>query len=122
LVFGVVYLAVGIIGFAVTGFDGFFAESFDEKLLVFPLNPAHNIVHILIGAVWLAGSRTHGAAKSANVGIGAAYLVVFVVGLLGGLKWLAIDSGFNADQLLHLVTGALAVYFGTAGAGDRDRI
>ena len=122
LVFGVVYLAVGIIGFAVTGFDGFFAESFDEKLLIFPLNPAHNIVHILIGAAWLAGSRTHTAAKSANVAIGAAYLVVFVAGLLGALKWLAIDSGFNADQLLHLVTGALAVYFGTAGAGDRDRV
>ena len=122
LVFGVVYLAVGILGFAATGFDGFFAQSFDEKLLVFPLNPAHNVVHILIGAAWLAGSRTHAAAKSINTAIGAAYLLVFVVGLFGVLKWLAIDSGFNADALLHLVSGGLALYFGTAGAGNRDRV
>ncbi len=120
LVFGIVYLAVGILGFAATGFDNFFGQTFDEKLIVFPLNPGHNVVHILIGAAWLAGSRTHAAAKSTNVAIGAAYLLVFLIGLFGALKWLAIDSGFNADALLHLVSGALAVYFGTAGAGDRS--
>ena len=122
LAFGVVYLAVGILGFAATGFDEFFADQFDEKLLVFPVNPAHNVVHILIGAAWLAGSRAHAAAKSVNTAIGGAYLLVFVLGLFGALKWLAIDNGFNADQLLHLVTGALGVYFGTAGAGDRSSV
>jgi hypothetical protein len=123
LVFGIVYLAIGLIGFAVTGFDGFFAESFNEKLILFPLNPAHNIVHILIGAAWLAGSRRHDSAKTINLVIGIAYLAVFVLGLLGALKWLAIEDGFDsADQWLHLVSGALSVYFGTAGARtDRDR-
>jgi hypothetical protein len=118
LVFGVAYLAVGIIGFAVTGFDGFFEDRFDEKLLIFPLNPAHNVVHLLIGAAWLAGSRAHPSAKSANLVIGAAYLLVFLVGLFGALEWLAIADGFTADQGLHLVSGAAGVYFGTAGAGD----
>ena len=121
LVFGVVYLAVGIIGFAVTGFDGWFSESFNEELLIFPLNPAHNIVHLLIGAVWLWSSRTAATARMANVGIGIAYLAVFLLGLLGALKWLAIDSGINPDQLLHVGTGLLAVYFGTAGSGTRAR-
>ena len=116
LAFGIVYLAVGLVGFAVTGFDGFFAQSFNEKLIVFPLNPAHNIVHLLIGAAWVASARTHATAKTANLAIGAAYLLVFVLGLFGALKWLAIDSGFNGDQVLHLVTGALGVYVGTAGA------
>ena len=122
LVLGVVYLAVGIIGFAVTGFDGWFSESFNEELLIFPLNPAHNVVHLLIGAVWLWASRTAATARAANLGIGIAYLAVFLLGLLGALKWLAIESGIDApDQLLHLVTGGLAVYFGTAGAGTRAR-
>ena len=123
LVFGIVYLAIGILGFAVTGFDGFFAQSYNEKLILFPVNPAHNIVHILIGAAWLAGSRRHDSAKMINTVIGVAYLLVFVLGLLGALKWLAIESGIDsADQWLHLVSGALSLYFGTAGARtDRDR-
>lgn len=125
LVFGIVYLAIGILGFAVTGFDNFFGETFDQKLILFPVNPAHNIVHILIGAAWLAGSRRHDSAKMVNTVIGVAYLAFFLLGLLGALKWLAIESGFEtADQYLHLISGALSLYFGTAGAGagaGRDR-
>jgi len=119
LAFGIVYLAVGVIGFAATGFDGFFATTFSEKLIVFPLNPAHNIVHLLIGAAWVVASRRHATAKSANLAIGAAYLLVFVLGLLGALEWLAIPDGFNADQVLHVLTGALGVYFGTVGERAR---
>jgi hypothetical protein len=116
LVFGVVYVAVGLLGFAATGFDSFFGSTFDEKLILFPLNPAHNIVHILLGAVWLGASRAHASAKAANTGIGAAYLLVFLLGLFGALEWLAIGSGINPDAALHLVSGLAAVYFGTAGA------
>lgn len=123
LVFGIVYLAVGLIGFAVTGFDGFFAESFSEKLILFPLNPAHNVVHILIGAAWLAGSRRHDSAKTINLVIGVAYIAVFLLGLLGVLEWLAIEKGFDsADQWLHLASGAISVYFGTAGASAGRRV
>lgn len=119
LVFGAVYLLVGLLGFAVTGFDNFFASKFNEVLIVFPVNPAHNLVHLVIGAVWLAGSRTAAGAKAANMGIGIAYLAVFLLGLVGLLEWLAIEGGLNADQLLHLLSGGLAVYFGTAGATAR---
>jgi hypothetical protein len=119
LVFGVVYLAVGLLGFAVTGVDDFFSTKFDEVLIIFPVNPAHNVVHTLIGALWLGGSRTVAGAKSVNTLIGAAYLLVFVLGLVGLLEWLSIESGFNADQVLHLVSGALSLYFGTAGATAR---
>ena len=116
LVFGIVYLAVGLLGFAVTGFDDFFSTRTNEVLIIFPVNPAHNLVHILLGALWLGGSRTAAGAKSVNTLIGAAYLLVFLLGLVGLLEWLAIESGFNADQLLHLVSGAASLYFGTAGA------
>jgi hypothetical protein len=119
LAFGAVYLLVGLLGFAVTGFDNFFASRFNEVLIAFPVNPAHNVVHLLIGGVWLAGSRTAAAAKAANMGIGIAYLAVFLLGLVGALEWLAIQGGINADQLLHLASGLLGVYFGTAGATAR---
>lgn len=119
LVFGAVYILVGLLGFAVTGFDNIFNSSANEVLIVFPVNPAHNVVHLLLGAIWLAGSRTASGAKVANMGIGVAYLAFFLLGLVGALQWLSIESGINADQLLHLVSGGLGVYFGTAGATAR---
>ncbi|MDQ3217483.1 MAG: DUF4383 domain-containing protein [Actinomycetota bacterium] len=119
LVFGAVYVLIGILGFAVTGFDNFFNSSANEILIVFPVNPAHNIVHLLLGAIWLAGSRTVSGAKLANTGIGVAYLAFFVLGLVGALEWLSIESAINADQLLHLVSGGASLYFGTAGATAR---
>lgn len=116
LVFGVVYLLVGLVGFAVTGFDGFASESYGEKLLIFPLNPLHNLVHIAIGGLWLYGAKDHPTSKSVNLVIGVAYLGVFLLGLLGVLKFLAIEDAGSADNYLHLATGLLSVYFGTAGA------
>lgn len=115
LVFGVVYLLVGVLGFAVTGFDQFAAEQGD-KLIIFEVNPLHNIVHILLGAIWLGAAKNHSSAKGANTFIGAAYLLVFVLGLVGVLEFLAIDKGLVPDQWLHLASGALSLYFGTAGA------
>jgi hypothetical protein len=121
LVFGVVYLAVGIVGFAVTGFDEFATKSFDEKLILFPLNPLHNIGHIAVGALWLGGSRAHASAKMVNMLIGVVYLLVFVLGLLGVLKFLAIKDAASADNYLHLATAVLAIYFGSVGAEGPSR-
>lgn len=116
LAFGVVYLLIGIVGFAVTGFDGFAAESYGEKLILFPVNPLHNLVHIAIGGLWLYGSKDHSTAKSVNTIIGVAYLLVAVLGMLGVLQFLAIEDAASADNYLHLASGALSLYFGTAGA------
>ena len=121
LVFGVVYLLVGILGFAVTGFDGFAAKSYEEVFIIFPVNPLHNIVHIVVGALLIGGSRTHSAAKGVNMAVGVVYLLVFVLGLLGVLKFLAIENAASADNYLHLGTAALAIYFGSAGAEGTTR-
>jgi Domain of unknown function (DUF4383) len=117
LVFGVVYLLVGIAGFFVTGFDDFASEVYNEKLILFPVNPLHNIVHILIGAMWIGGSRTHAMAKSVNVFIGAAYLLVAILGLAGILNFLSIKDAGSTDNYLHLVSGLLSLGFGTIWAG-----
>src|SRR5918999_5367901 len=81
LVFGAVYLLVGIIGFAFTGIDDF-ASTSGDKLIIFQINPLHNIVHIAIGAVWLGAAKTHAAAKSANLILGAVLLLVAVIGFI----------------------------------------
>ena len=114
LVFGVVYLIIGVLGFLITGFDDFAADT-NEKLILFEINPLHNVVHILIGAMWVAGARTADSAKQVNMIIGVAYLLVALLGIFGLLDDLINNNA--ADIGLHVVSGAAALYFATAGAG-----
>lgn len=116
LVFGVVYLVVGLLGFAVTGFDEWAAKSFSEELIIFPLNPLHNIVHLALGAVWLGAAGKHASAKSVNLLFGVVLALVFVLGMVGALEFLAIKGAGSTDNYLHVATAALALYFGSAGA------
>jgi hypothetical protein len=121
LAFGAVYLLVGILGFFVT--DNFTGGTNEDKLILFPVNHLHNIVHLLIGAAWLGASRRHDTAKSTNTAIGVVYLLVAALGFTG-LEFmddlLNIQGSGSADNFLHLVSGGAALYFGTAGAeGNR---
>lgn len=115
LVFGAVYLLVGILGmFVSTSMDA-------DTLILFDVNVVHNIVHLAVGALWLVGSRTASAAKSVNLLIGVVYLLVAILGF-ADVKFLTEDllGKVNAgDNVLHLVSGLLALYFGTAGSGAR---
>lgn len=130
LVIGVVYLLVGIAGFFVAG--EFTKGAEDDKLILFRLNHLHNIIHVALGAVWIAASRVHLQAKNINTVLGAVLLVVALLGFLasalGGQDGLThvllnIVSAGDPDNFLHLVTGAASVYFGTAGAsGTRAAI
>jgi hypothetical protein len=120
LVFGAIYLLVGIIGFAFTGFSDF-ATVTTDKIIVFNVNPLHNLVHIALGGVLIAGSRAPATARTANLVVGIVLLVVALIGFIETpdqvLEWLNIRHGAtDADNFLHLITGAAAVYFGTAGA------
>lgn len=122
LAFGVVYIAVGLIGFAITGLNDFASES-GATLLVFDINPLHNIAHLGVGALLLAGSRSHDAAKSINLVVGIVYALLGVLGLAGGILVEDLLNNNTADTFLHLGTAALAIFFGTAGAtaGARTR-
>ena len=113
LVFGLVYLAIGVLGFAVTGFDDFAAGPVDGTLVIFGLNPLHNIVHILIGGAWVASSRSHTAARAASLAIGSAFLLVALLGFFGALKFLSVASAADPDNFLHLTSAVLAFYFAT---------
>lgn len=116
LVFGVIYVAIGLIGFGVTGFDGWVSSSTAEKLLLFPVNPLHNLIHIGIGLLWMVAANKHASASRVNVLIGIVYAATAALGFLGILDFLAIPTAGSADNWLHVATALLSLYFGTIGS------
>lgn len=115
LIFGAVYVFAGVAGFLVTGLHDF-AGPLSSTLVIFAVNPLHNIVHVLLGAAWLAGSRSKRGACAANVGIGAVLGLVTILGFANLLSFLGINGLADPDNFLHLVTAAMSLYFGSAGA------
>jgi hypothetical protein len=110
-VFGGVYLLVGLLGFVVTGFSNF-AGTKGDTLIVFDVNPLHNIVHLAIGALLLASSRSVTAAKGANTTVGAVYLLVGILGLFlvgSEANILALNS---ADNVLHFASAVVLLGIG----------
>ena len=113
-VFGVVYLLIGLLGFAYTGFSNFAGTNTDDKILgIFEVNPLHNIAHLLIGAFLLFAARQSvAAAKGANTIVGAVYLLLGIVGLF------ILDSDANilslnsADNGLHFASAVLLLGVG----------
>jgi hypothetical protein len=115
LVFGVVYALVGILGFVN-----------DPILGIFEVNALHNIVHLAVGAVWIFASNNVDTAKTVNLTFGVVYLLLALLGFVAGdfmedLLDIGSENQALADNLLHLATGILGVYFGTAGAGPLTR-
>ena len=109
LVFGVVYVLVGVLGFIGP------AVINNNLLGIFGINALHNVVHLAVGALFLFGSTSQANAKTVNLTVGTVYLLVGVLGLLGVLVGDLLNNN-AADTGLHLVSGAAALYFGTAGA------
>jgi hypothetical protein len=113
LVFGAVYVLVGLVGFI-----GPLVR--DDKLLgIFGINALHNVAHLVVGALLLFGSTSPNPARAVNIGVGAVYLLLGVLGIANGILVEDLLNNNAAGTGLHLLTGALALYFGTAGAGDR---
>lgn len=110
MVFGIAYLLVGAVGFAVTGMSNFASDT-NTQLLIFDINPLHNIVHLAIGAALLAGSASNKIAGPVNGVVGGTYIVVALIGLTGILTFLSINSGVVPDFFLHLASGLVLIAF-----------
>ncbi len=111
-VFGVVYLLVGLLGFVVTGFSNFAGTNTGDNLIVFEVNPLHNIVHLAIGALLLVSSRSVAAAKGSNTAVGAVYLLVGILGLFLIGTDANIRSLNGADNVLHLASAIVLLGVG----------
>ena len=115
LVFGLVLVAAGILGFFyessfATGDDTLVER--DAILGILDVNGWHNVVHIASGLVGLAVVGSYANARMYALGFGAVYIVVAILGFIYGDG----DSIFKLIPVNTEVT-VLHVLIGVAGLG-----
>ena len=106
--FGVVFLLVGILGFVP-------AVTKDQMLLgIFHVNAAHNVVHLLSGAVALfCGMSSVSASRMYFRIFGVVYAAVAVMGfMMGDTLLLGLISNNTADTWLHVAIAAVSLILG----------
>jgi hypothetical protein len=109
---GVVYLAIGVIGFAVTGFSSFVQDTGDG-ILGFDLNPFHNVIHLTVGIYLLLVAKLgRTASEGALIGGGLVYLVAAFLGFGNHLEIISISDTGAPDNFLHAASGLAAVLIG----------
>lgn len=119
LIFGIFYLAGGIISFAVTGFDNF-TNSTGSTVLGLHVNGFHNVIHIGIGAILIIASRVPDAAITQGImfGVGLVYVAATLLGFLGRLPIAAITNAGNPDNVFHLVSAVVVLFGALAGTAQ----
>ena len=119
LVFGIVLVAAGILGFFyeasfATGDDTLTER--DAVLGILDVNGWHNVVHILSGVVGLAVAGSYANARLYALGFGAVYIVVAILGFIYGdgdsiFKLIPVNT---EDNILHLLIGVAGIGAGMA--------
>ena len=105
MLFGVVFLLVGILGFTVVGGMNMGDAANAPKLLgLFPVNVLHNFVHVLFGVWGLAAARSFSGAQLYCKAGGVIYLVLALLGFIDPTTLGLIPIGGN-DIWLHAVLG-----------------
>jgi hypothetical protein len=127
LIYGIVFLLVGIAGFIpglvtpMTPEDPDLAVTAGAGHLfgLFPVNVLHNIVHLAFGVWGLMAWRGVAASISYARGVAVIYAVLFVMGFVPGL-WttFGLIPLHGNDIWLHLVLAAVAAYFGYFARSD----
>ena len=118
LVFGIVLLAVGVLGFifASTNFNVGDTLQGDE-FIIFEVNGWHNVVHIASGALLLLAAPKGPLAATVATAFGLVYAVVTVWGFVDGNDVLNLIPVNTADNILHLAITALALIAGLTAGG-----
>jgi uncharacterized protein DUF4383 len=117
LIFGVVLIAAGIMGF-------FYEASFstgdgaprDAVLGILDVNGWHNLVHILSGVVGLACVGSYANARLYALGFGAIYIVVAILGFIygDGDSIVSLVPVNTEDNVLHALIGVAGIGAGMA--------
>ena len=119
LLFGIVFLLIGILGFvpAVTPDNGML-------LGVFHVNIAHNIIHLASGVVFLlCGMAGAGPSRTFFQIFGIIYAVVAVLGFYyGDNALLGLISNNTADTWLHVVLAVVMLFFGFGPSGRKATV
>ncbi|MFN2470744.1 MAG: DUF4383 domain-containing protein [Gaiellaceae bacterium] len=115
LLFGVIFVLVGVLGFIpgiTTNFDdlAFAGEDSKAELLgIFAVSILINIVHLLFGVVGLWAARAFDSSRIYMLGGGVIYVALWLLGIVGGADWLPSN---NAEDWLHLALGVAMLGIG----------
>lgn len=113
---GIVLVAVGLLGFISNPLVG-------DTSAIFVTGPVHNIVHLGTGllALWVAFGLRGDQQALGVIGIGALYLVVFVLLLVSPTLFGILGAGYpvsNADHGLHLGLAVISFAVGWMARGQ----
>ena len=120
LIFGIIYLLVGILGFI----PGLYTHTTDMPhpsvetghgylLGIFPINILHNIVHLLIGLWGLLASRSISGARLYAQVLAVVYGLLAIMGLIPATNMtFGLIPIHGNDVWLHALSALIAAYFG----------
>jgi Domain of unknown function (DUF4383) len=114
VVFGVVFLLIGVLGFVPTlAPDGMLLQ-------IFHVNAAHNVVHLLSGAAALwAGMTSVDASRAYFKIFGIVYALVALMGFfVGNGMVLGLITNNVADTWLHVAIAVVALILGFGPVGE----
>ncbi|HEX2168247.1 MAG TPA: DUF4383 domain-containing protein [Longimicrobiales bacterium] len=120
LIFGIVFLLVGILGLFVPNGMGMDAdmETAGRLFGLFPVNLLHNIVHLAFGAWGIAASRSHEGSRSYGKIGAVVYGLLVVLAFLSPTMFGLVPIGGN-DIWLHAILTLGLAYIGFAGGDAR---
>ena len=112
MLFGAVFIVVGVLGFTVPGGMQMGDPANAPKLLgLFPVNLLHNVVHIAVGVWGLVAGRASGSAVAYCKLLGFVYLALAALGFVVPTTFGLIPIGGN-DIWLHCLLGVVLVSIG----------
>lgn len=133
LLMGAGYVGIGIIGFVVTGF-GNFTQNTGDSIIGFSVNPAHNLVHLVVGTLLLAVSRFSAPVTEGGLmGVGLFYVVAFVIGFVDtaplnvgdsvdSLTIISMKGSGDLENFNHLLNGLVALLAGLLSSTQTARL
>ena len=112
MLFGAVFIVVGVLGFTVPGGMQMGDPANAPMLLgLFPVNLLHNVVHIAVGVWGLVASRAYATAVAYCKLLGFIYLALAALGFVVPTTFGFIPIGGN-DIWLHCFLGVVLVAIG----------
>lgn len=130
LIIGIIYLAVGIMGFipafvsapsnvpdyvSITGVE----QGYGYLLGIFPVNIAHNLVHLTVGVLGFAASISWDTSRWYSGSLAVFYGLLTVLGLFPYTNTMfGLVPIYGSDVFLHAATAAISIYFGFVATPD----
>ncbi len=126
LVFGILYVVAGVLGFVpalaphqAAGPHPTVETAHGHLLGLFPVNVLHNLVHVLIGVWGLVGSRSLAGARAFARGVAIFYGLLAILGLIPATNMLfGLVPIHGHDVWLHAGSALVCAYFGFVAAPD----